>query len=194
MKRLVQGSVLRIPLLKGLGHTYAKYMDLTKISDQVRMPDIIKVYNMFTADKNIDLTTIEDSGYLLEPILIAGLRPTLKKGIWENIGTFPPKESELFIPDFKLGNETYESIENEKWYLIKDTNRNNKTEVTFDQVRYLQPYAAQGTGNIEMRLTMYYLLQEGKEISEYFDLNDDGIKWNYLQTKQAEILPSSISN
>lgn len=188
MKRLEQGTILRIPLLMDLGYTYAKYIDLTKISSKVSMPEIIKVYDKLTSDKNLEISTLDSCEYLLNPILVAGLRPTLKKGIWDNLGKISLNEGDLQIPSFKRGNETYEDIELGKWYLVKNVDTNNVKEVEYDDVEFLQTYAGVGSGSIERCLTMYFLQRNGEKVSDYFDLDNDEYKWDYLQVQTNKMI------
>jgi hypothetical protein len=158
MKRLVGGSILAIPLHKGLGYAYAKYVDLSKIDKAVSFPDILKVYNLKTIDIDMvgSVDVFSDSKYLISPIAVAGLRNTLKAGFWKVIGQVRLTDDDNFIPDFK-------------------------TRSSYQKVKYLQPFAALSTSNIELRLTMYHIISDGLDVNSFFDLSDERNGWCYNQ-------------
>ena len=72
MKRLVQGSLVRIPLLHSFGFAYAKYLCLPKIKDTVPYPDALKVYDFKTNTPVENKSELELNKYLISPILVAG--------------------------------------------------------------------------------------------------------------------------
>ena len=189
MKRLVQGSVVQIPLLHGLGFAYAKYIDLTKIDYQASFPDLLKVFN-FKSRKPINrIEELKEEGYLVSPLLVAGLRPTLKEGQWQIVGKTNLKDQDKKLPDFKEGNSSDPDIKEGKWYLIKECKRINRVDVSSNEVQYLQPFLGEGTGNIEIRLTMYFLLKEGKKVEEVFDMEDINVQRKYQQVLDSPYLP-----
>ena len=188
MKRLVQGSVIRIPLLHDLGYAYAKYINLLKISNSVSFPEIIKVYDSLTHDPithALELNT--KTSYLISPILIAGLRPTLKDEKWVNIGKVDLSEGDTIIPDFKDNFISDPDLSPSDVYLIKSCSLQNKTLSNQNDTRFLQHFLAEGTGNIEIKLTMYFLLKDGKNLAEFFDIEGEE-KRNYNLVKDAMLI------
>jgi hypothetical protein len=183
MKRLVGGSILAIPLHKGLGYAYAKYVDLSKIDKAVSFPDILKVYNLKTIDIDMvgSVDVFSDSKYLISPIAVAGLRNTLKAGFWKVIGQVRLTDDDNFIPDFKGGNSSYDEIEKGEWVLYKNASTSLKTRSSYQKVKYLQPFAALSTSNIELRLTMYHIISDGLDVNSFFDLSDERNGWCYNQ-------------
>jgi hypothetical protein len=188
MKKLTSGSILRIPLLKGNGFGYAKYIDLTTIDKDVSFPEIINVYDYRTDSKVENLDELELDRYLLSPIAVAGLRPTLKKELWEIIGVKALEGEDKNLPDFKGGNSTYEEIEEGEWFLYRRCRLDEKVKTSYETVKFLQPFAALGTGVIEIRLTMYHLIREEKRIEDFFDLADETYSWNFKQVLDSPML------
>ncbi|MCD9018422.1 immunity 26/phosphotriesterase HocA family protein [Parachryseolinea silvisoli] len=188
MKRLVQGSVVSIPLFGNLGYAYAKYIDLSKIDSKISVPDIIKVYNFHLREVDVDLVALASSKYLLSPMIVAGLRPTLREGKWLNIGNVDVDNFDLELPDFKDGNTTYDEIAKQEWFIVRDASLVKRERSTYDKVKYLQPYVGLGTGTIEIRLSMYVILRRKENVEDYFDLNDERYKWNYMQVIDSPAL------
>ncbi|PTB96644.1 hypothetical protein C9994_06515 [Marivirga lumbricoides] len=187
MKRLIQGSIVQIPLLHGLGFAYGKYIDLTKIDHTVSFPEILKIFNIRSTKAVEKSSELELKEYLITPILVAGLRPTLRDGFWQNIGSLELEESDFILPDFKEGNSSDSEIEKDKWYHIKDCKKSLTTENTFDNVKYLQPFLGEGTGNIEIRLTMYFILKEGKRVEDFFNMDDINVQRKYNQVLDSPL-------
>jgi hypothetical protein len=184
MKNLTDGSILAIPLLKGMGFAYAKFLDLTKLEKKPLFPDLIKVFNYRTSVKEFSIEVISDNKYLINPMLVAGLRPTLKMRNWEIVGSAPKSADDFVIPNFKSGNLTMEEAENGEWFIHKDLQtRGERCE--YEIVKFLQPYTAIATGNLELRLTMYFIIQDGLKVEDFFDLHDDRNKWNYKQVVES---------
>lgn len=188
MKRLVTGSIVCIPLLKNLGYAYAKYIDMLKVKPNSSYPDLLKVYAKRTQERVRDIALLNLDTYLISPILVAGLRPTLREGLWEKIGKIPIGQEDNVIPDFKQGGSSDPDNEPGKWYLIRDGDIRTKVSRAYDKVKYLQPIGAAGTGNIEIRLTMYFLLKEGRRIEDHFDLKDEGYLWHYNYISESPSL------
>ena len=188
MKRLVSGSILRIPLLQGFGFAYAKYIDLMKLNDDVTYPDVIKTFNFRTEKEVNNVTELNFKDYLISPLLVAGLRPTIKKGLWSNIGKLELEDEDHIIPDFKGGSESYDDLERGDWFIYEKCQLESKTKVNYERVKYLQPFSASGTGRIEILLTMYFIIFENTRIADHFDLNNDTNQWCYNQVLNSPIL------
>jgi hypothetical protein len=180
MKRLEQGSVICIPLLLDLGYAFAKFIDLTKINEVATMPEILKVYDLVTtaSDVNLEILSLK---YLTAPMLVAGIRPALRSRRWSNVGKLPLEEADYSVPDFKSGNETWDDIAKGEWFIVKGATFLGRQKSSYEQVKYLQPYVGIGTGNFELRLTMYFLMRQGKRIDDFFNLKEETYNWNYRQ-------------
>lgn len=188
MKKPVEGSILRIPLLKGFGYAYAKYIDLTKFDPDVSLPEIIKVFDVRTTDQSEKTDSLKLTNYLLAPMAVAGLHRTLKKGLWEIVGHKQLLAWEQKVPDFKGGNSSLDEVEQGDWFIYKECKLANKKKCTYEEVKYLQPLAGISTGNVEILLTMYFILKEGKLIKDLFDLENESYKWKYKQVLDTPFL------
>lgn len=186
MKRLKQGSIVAIPLLHGLGFAYAKYINALKLDSDVSYPDILKVYSTRFNNEVIDLNNLSD--YLISPILVAGLRPTLTKGYWKIIGKKEFCDEDNLIPDFFKGHSTDSDVPEGTWFKFVGCNTSNKTRVAYQEVKYLQHYIGYGSGNIEILLTMYFMLKESIRIDDFFDLTDFNNNRLYKQVMDANLL------
>lgn len=189
MKKLLNGSVLIIPLVNGMGFAYAKYLDLTRFKGRSIFPDAIKVFDYRTVAQTNDVERIARTRYLLEPIAVAGLRPTLREGFWTVIGYSELREDERVIPDFKGGNSTLDEIKKGDWFLHKEATTSNPIRCRYEEVKYLQPFAAISSANIELLLTMYHIINEDLKIADFFDLRDERNMWHYKQVLDSPALP-----
>jgi hypothetical protein len=181
--RIASGDVISIPLLKDLGYAFCKYIDLTKLNSKILMPEVIKVYDLRSNDQSLN-HSFQSTPYLLNPISVAGLLPTIKAGFWKVIGKVELTEDDHTIPDFKSGNSTWEESEKGEWFLHKH-GQLQSIRASFEDVKYLQPFVNLSTSNIELRLTMYHLLNEKKSVKDYFDLSDERYKWHFKQVMES---------
>lgn len=188
--KLEPGTIIAIPLLNNFGYMYAKYVDLSKIWKGTTFPDAINVYSVCTPQP-LDLPQLSLTNYLLSPMLVAGLRPTLKNGYWKIIGKTSLLSTDLDKASFKGGNSSYEEIELGQWFLYKEGKLSSKEKSSYNEVRFLQPFTAIATGNIEIRLTMYYLILQKKQVQDIFDLSNDKFRWNYKQVVDSPMLPQA---
>lgn len=186
MKRLKQGSIVAIPLLHGLGFAYAKYINAQKLDSDVSYPDILKVYSTRFNTEVIDVNNLSD--YLISPILVAGLRPTLTKGYWRIIGIKEFCVEDNLIPDFFEGHSTDSDLPKNTWYKYIGCDTNNRSKTTYEEIKYLQPYVGQGSGNIEIKLTMYFMLKESIRVEDFFDLTDFNNNRLYNQVLDSLLL------
>ena len=157
------GDLIQIPLWGDLGYAYAKYIDLSKYSN---MPSLIKVYEYWTDSDIFDKDKIEDSKYLTQPMLVAGITNILRKGKWRVVGHVQLSEDDERIPHFRSHEPRWEDENSAKeWCYIEDCNVNKRVKVPFESIRHLERYVAQGTGNIEIKITMQIIKKEGLEIN-----------------------------
>lgn len=70
---------------------------------RVTLSEVISVFDFRTDIALEDLDLVKDKNYLLSPVTVAGLRPTLRQGLWKNIGNVPLVKSDNEVPDFKGG-------------------------------------------------------------------------------------------
>ncbi len=99
MARLKNGDILQIPLPKDLGFAYARYIDLLKIVPKPGLPDLVKVFDYKTEDEQYNFEELQNSDYLIAPLLVTGLPPTIRKGLW-NILKEKVTKDDFEIPHF----------------------------------------------------------------------------------------------
>jgi hypothetical protein len=182
--KIESGSVLAIPLAKGLGYVYCKYVDLMRIDSECTFPDVIKVF-VDHSDEVLELEQLSLRDYLVAPMLVAGVRPTIRKKLWRVIGKLPLHDDDCNAPDFKDGGSTYEEIQRNEWFLVEGCKLRSRRRVPYDSVKYLQPFTGFGTGSIEIQLTMHWLLFGGMKVEDFFDLRDEKFKWCYTQIQYS---------
>lgn len=175
-KKLKDGDVLQIPLPNNLGFAYAKYIDVTKIIPDSSFPDLIQVFDYITDTEKYDFEELENRDYLLSPLLVSGLPPTIRKGIWK-IQDYSLSNESFIIPHFSRHEDW---VSDDSWYYCVDADSSKKTKTTYEKVKHLSPLAADGTGIIEIEIAMTYLLKEGRKVEDYFDLEE------YFETSTYE--------
>lgn len=186
--KLNTGDILRIPLWNKLGFAYAKYMDLSQ-SPSVNMPSLIKVYCYWTKTMDFDLEMIKESKYLIQPILVAGINPAIRKGLWEIVGNVGKSEEDMVLPHFRSHEPRWEEENNAKeWSYIKDCDVNKRIKTSLEKIKHLERYAGQGTGNIEIKVTMQIMKKEGLNIVDYFDIEDETVEYQYNIVKESPLL------
>lgn len=186
--KVTSGDILRFPLCNNMGYAYAKYIDLRNFHN-VNYPSMLKVFNYWTKTKDFDFATITQSSYLLQPILVAGILPTLKNGLWEVIGNHELTPDDAVINHFKTYYPSWaEETAAKKWYYVIDGDLKNKTEAEFENVKHLELWDAQGTGTIEIKVTMQILLKENLTVSDYFDLEKEKFNLEYQKALTVPLL------
>lgn len=185
---LRSGDILRIPLKPKLGYAYALYFDMKRLIQAEDYPDLIKVLDYKTEDKSFSKHLLAQANFLIHPLLVAGLRPALRKGSWEIVDHDDLEE--FLVPEFKdFGPPGSDMKDAKEWFVIKEFKKREDT--TFDEVKHLPLFAADGTEIIENKLTMYFLLRENKEINDFLDIESEEYNWLYKEIKVIPILTES---
>ena len=180
-KRLKNGDILQIPLPENLGFAYAQYIDLAKIFPDVSLPDLVKVFDYKTDTDQYDFQVLESCDYLIAPLLVSGLPPTIRKGLWRILDE-RPNNDDFIIPHFSRHEDW---VSEDDWYYCIDADSSKKIKSTYDQVKHLSPLAADGTGLIEVEIAMTYLIKEGKNVEDYFELEEYYEKVTFEKVKNT---------
>ncbi|MEM0941283.1 MAG: Imm26 family immunity protein [Bacteroidota bacterium] len=175
-KRLKDGAILQILLPKNLGFGYARYVDLTKVVPSSSFPDLIRVFNYRTETEECNLEELENYDYLIAPLFVSGLPPTIRKGIWK-ILDYELSNEGFIIPHFSRHEDW---VSEDSWYYCIDADSSKKVETTLEKVKHLSPLAADGTGIIEIEIAMTFLIRDGEKVEDYFDLEE------YFETSTYE--------
>lgn len=173
MKRLESGSVVSIPLIGNLGFAYAKYIDLLSMNTDSDFPDLIKVFNIRTIQEIINTDDLKNVDFLISPILPAGLRPTIKGGYWKIVGSMLLNDDDRKLPEFRR------RLDDSSFLLVSNCDLNQTSVTTYSDVKSLNDYAGFGTGNIEIILSLYFLIKEKMNITSYINVEDENYKWLY---------------
>ena len=170
MKRLSNGAIVKIPLNFDLGYSLVRFEKYDKIDPNVTLPEGIRLLSFNEDQLNTDT-------FLCEPLLLGGIREALRKHGWENLGVLNKDMISEELPLFKGGCETEEDLENGDWYVFEKVSLSYKSKTEYDRVKFLQPFVAYGTGSIEFKFTLLYLIIEGIDLEKYYDLNDASFRW-----------------
>jgi len=182
-QKVKSGDILQIPLPNDLGFAYAKLINLLEIDANSRYPILIKVYNYRTKSFDKPVEDIVDMDLILCPILIAGILPAINKGGWKIVGNVELNEGDKQIPDYKLG----EPDENPKqWFYLKDADISKKIKSHYENVRHLEDIGAKGSASVSTKIAMALLRDEGKNIEDYFKLEQYFEKKHYQEVIEIE--------
>lgn len=169
-KRAIDGGIIEIPLWEKFGYAYAKRIDGTKHPELEGLIDIIHVFNHWTKEPLIDLSILTSKDFLTT-YLVAGLPPTISQEYWKVVG-----KSEISNKDLEplILKKRVDDID--PWFLTENGHKQvelpaNKTWDDYDQ------YVYQGTGNIEIRLTIEFMKLEGINPRDHMDVTDERISW-----------------
>ncbi|WP_165585907.1 Imm26 family immunity protein [Pedobacter nototheniae] len=169
-KKFKNGDILQIPLPNGLGFAYAKGINLLELNNAIHYPTMIRVYNFRTTSVDIPLTELLNKKLVLCPLLIAGILPTLSKGVWKIIGNTGYSEEEKEIPNYKIPEPDEENLKD--WYYVVNADISQKIKSTYDNVKHLETIGAKGAELVGTKIAMALIRDEGKNIEDYFKLEE----------------------
>jgi len=179
MKRIRTGDIVKIPLWGSFGYAYARYIDISKFPS-VSYPSLIEVYEYWTKTQNFEFDHLIKSNFLVQPILVLGINPTLRNGFWEIVKRTDMNIAAIELPHFRSHEPRWDVEENAKeWCYIRDCDSTNRVKTSYDNVKHLESGGAKGTGNIEIYLTMQVMKKEEINIEDHFDLNDETFRYQY---------------
>ncbi|PTB96643.1 hypothetical protein C9994_06510 [Marivirga lumbricoides] len=118
----INGAILQIPLIKKLGYAYAKYINLLKIASSPDLPDLIKVFDYKTETEEYNLQELEAQDYLIAPLLVSGLPPTIRKGLWRILDDKATNE-DTTVPHFSRHEDW---VSDDDWYYCLDADSTKK--------------------------------------------------------------------
>jgi hypothetical protein len=173
-KMLKHGEYLQIPLPKNLGFAYGRYLDLTKLfppPEPPRLPDLVKIFEYRTDSESFDFGLLERSDFLMQPQFVTGLPGTIRKGRWRVLN-LKPNTVDTFVPHFRRHEDWVSDSPSENWYYCVDASSQKKFKSTYEDVKHLSELAADGAELIEIRIAMTFLIKDGKNVREYFDLEE----------------------
>lgn len=173
--KLKTGDIFEIPLPSELGFSYGLFVDLKDVIMDPTYPHMLKIFD-FRSEKNsqVDISLLDINELILGSVLIGGLPPTVKKGIWKQVGKKTLKINEILIPHYKDIEPSWAMKQSEikSWFYIEEVNSQKKIKSTYDQVKHLDFFSAIGTEALQTKIAMAFLLKEGKKIEDFFALKE----------------------
>jgi hypothetical protein len=153
------------------------------------MPSLIKVYDYWTKTEDFELETLKQSDYLIQPVLVAGILPSLQKNYWRVVGQIDLLREDADLPHFRAYEPRWNEEENAKeWCYIEGCELERRTVTSLESIKHLERWGAVGTGNIEIRITMQILKKEGMRIEDYFDMEDETVLFQYKMVHESPLL------
>ena len=169
--KIKNGDIVQVPLPNDLGFAYAKYIDLLEINPNNKYPSLIRVYNVRELDSNFLIDNLANKELILSPLLIAGIAPTISKGIWKILGNVSVTEEEKVIPHYKTS-KLPPRIKEDDWYYVIDADISKKIKSSYDNVKHLENIGATGSALVGTKIAMALIKDEGKKIEDYFELKE----------------------
>jgi hypothetical protein len=128
--------------------------------------------------KSID--KVIDKKLILCPLLIAGISPAISKKVgWEFIQNIPVEDYEIDIPHYKRPEPDEENVK--EWYYLINADISKKVKSSYEKVKHLETIGAIGSELVGTKIAMALLQDEGKNIKEYFKLEEYFEKEFYKQ-------------
>jgi hypothetical protein len=94
-----------------------------------------------------------------------------------------PKEDDLQIPEYKLGEPDERPID---WYYLKDADISKKIKSQYEKVKHLETIGAKGSELVGTKIAMALLRDEGENIEHYFKPEQYFERKNYQEVMAIE--------
>lgn len=207
-KDLVSGSIMKIPLEKGIGFGYVKLIWSQEIDPELSTNLIVKVYDKFSPRSeptNFDPGEFETDHLLIYPLLLSTYPPLRGKGKWEFLGLADLSEEDWIMPDFisagQFGeispqNLMIECTRTKRGCAIR-RNFENKVLFTtdFESIKHMSRWKHLGPEATTSVITMSQINLKWDEIEPYLDSKDPGLLfWVEVLKKKASKRNLDIRN
>ena len=200
-KRIKSGHILRIPLWHGWGFAYAKYINVLGINGNDSYVDLLKIFDYRSpTDAPLDVDKLHT--YLMPPVLLAGRLPALRLHLWRIVGELPLLSEDSELPEMRVSEHTIadrmSGLQQPRpgaTLYTKNLALRPAYETAKENVEHLEFIGAHGSGLIEIRATMSFMMQEGVSVGSHFDLADETNKYELrvLENRPlANTLPKSL--
>ncbi len=183
MKKIIlkSGNVIQIKLNHNLGYIYAKVVNMCDFSEY----DLSNTFHLIIYPYNYVLISEEDyseedfinSEPLTGPLFVDDILWAIRKNIYKIKGEVLLNEYEKRIPAFRgfgamVFKVHYYEDEATHWDYFENGSPRKRFEATYDQVKHLEGNVALAHEDIEMRLSMEVLYRSGKNIKDFYTLED----------------------
>ena len=181
-KTLESGTIFSIKLNHDLGYTFAKVVNLTDfakddLSNTFHL--IVYPYNYVVKNENdYNEADFIESEPLTGPLFVEDILHAIKNNIYKIVGNTELKSYEKKVPAFRgfsamvYGKIHYYEDEATDWNYFERGSPFKRIVANHDQVKHLEGNTAFSHQSIERRLSMEILNRSGKNIKDYYKLEE----------------------
>jgi hypothetical protein len=181
-KKVDSGIIIEIPLRKGMGFAYAKYVSFFEITKIQFDANCLKVYDYIVEEPLEDASILKGKDLLFGPLIING-RPAKRGRDKVKVIGYLPEDNDIFIPDFKDG-PGIPIVEDEskiiRWWPIHQLDiKNHPSDYPYKLIKHLEQRGLNSQPNIQRRIEMEILRKQGKNPKDIIDFNDRASVMDY---------------
>lgn len=178
------GKLFLVPLDYNLGYVIARYMDFTDYS--TFNGNLIYVYHKFFKDipDNAEIAEIDKCDILFGPMCINKKPNERGKGCWKLLKQLNVKN--IDPPVFKRTENSYHLLfamdwsEVKDWRFYREFNYLSEEEYPYEDLREYETDHLYDKRDVVIRATMHHLILSKKNILDYYDLEDERLRFIYL--------------
>lgn len=178
----ISGTVLEFKVPNDLGYAYCKILDFRYIREFDGV--LVKVFDHIVKESIKDINILREKEWLFGTRRMPWLPGTRGKGAWKMKGILISEDDNI-IPDFKYCLADSYLVEDPSkigpWYAISNINISSKEPYPYENIKHLEDTVVSTRGAIEKRTAMEYYRIHGKDVKEYFDLEDVATRIAYTQ-------------
>ena len=178
----IGGTVLEFKVPFDLGFAYCKVLDFRYIREFDGV--LVKVFDHIVREPVKNINVLREKDWLFGSRRMPWLPGTRGKGAWKQKGVLIAEDDKA-IPDFKYCLADSYLVEDPSkvgpWYAISNINESSKEPYLYERVRHLEDTVVSTRGSIEKRAAMEFCRINGKDVREYFDLDDIATRIVYRQ-------------
>lgn len=180
-KTLNSGTVIQVTLNHNLGYTFVKVVNMCDFSEY----DLSTTFHLIIYSYNYIVQKEEDYNEdeflkaepLTGPLFVDDILWAIRKKFYKVKGEVSLRDYEKRLPAFRgFGARNfkvhYYEDEATNWSYFEKGTPFKWIVATYDQVKHLEDNTALGHEAIEMRLSMEILHRSGKDIKDYYKLED----------------------
>lgn len=180
-KILDSGTVIQITLNNNIGYIFAKVVNMCDFSEY----DLSNTFHLIIYPYNYIIEKEEDykeeefikSEPLTGPLFVDDILWAIRKKIYKIKCEVSLQDYEIIIPAFRsfsamVFKPVYYEDEATSWSYFEGGSSRKYFTANYDNVKHLEGNTALGYEAIEMRLSMEILHRSGKNIKDYYKLED----------------------
>lgn len=192
------GKLFLVPLEFKLGFVIAKLMDFTDHS--AFSGNVIYVYHKFfnTPPTTAEVNDISTSKMLFGPMCI-NKRPNERgKGNWKLLAQVDEKQ--MPPPIFQRTENSHQLLfaidwsEVKDWKFYREFNHTSKEVYPYEHVRKYETSHLYDKRDVVIRATMHYIILSKKNVLDYYDLDEERLRFIYLPMVNTSFKQNEIQN